>query len=125
MELLPVEVIKVTQTKINKIDHLVKSIYRLIIYRRHHLDNDLLDTYLSGIYKLIALLSVNDLYSPIFINDAAQKKEYITTLSKSFRQLNNFPNKRNEHTENFFEQELDRFLVNVTLLYEAVNKNPI
>ena len=89
------------------------------------MDNDLLDTYLSGIYKLIALLSVNDLYSPIFINDAAQKKEYITTLSKSFRQLNNFPNKRNQHTENFFEQELDRFLVNVTLLYEAVNKNPI
>jgi len=89
------------------------------------LDDDLLDTYLSEIHKLIELLSVNDLYLPIFINDAAQKKEYITTLSKSFRQLNNFPNKRNEHTENFFEQELDRFLVNVTLLYEAVNKNPI
>jgi hypothetical protein len=26
------------------------------------------------------------------------------------------------NTENFFEQELDRLLVNATLLYETVNK---
>ncbi|MDI1316270.1 Fic family protein [Flavobacterium sp.] len=63
-----------------------------------------------------------DLYPPIFINDAPQKKEYITTLSKSFRALDNSPKKWNEHTENFFDQELDRLVVNATLLYETVNR---
>jgi Fic family protein len=63
-----------------------------------------------------------DLYPPIFINDAPQKKEYITTLSKSFRELDNSPKQWNEHTEIFFEQELDRLLVNANLLYETVNK---
>jgi hypothetical protein len=63
-----------------------------------------------------------DLYPPIFINDAPQKKEYITTLSQSFRELDNYPRKWNEHTETFFEQELDRLLVNATLLYETVDK---
>lgn len=253
MELLPVEEIKINQTKINRIDHLVKSIYRLIIYSRNHLDDDLLDTYLTSVQELEELLSLKnaqmeaqneeeaeeylknlkisldfvieevithnnflkelqlfqllrlvspetnaihpnryrqtlvqigghicpnqkivpqlvselfykmqsitnpiiraiyfhhelirihpfvdgngrvtriaknwmlmyDLYPPIFINDAPQKKEYIATLSKSFRELSNSPKKWNEHTENFFEQELDRLLVNATLLYETVNK---
>jgi len=253
MELLPLEEIKINQNKINKIDHLVKSIYRLIIYSRHHLDDDLLDTYLLGMNELQELLSLKnaqmeaqneeeaeeylknlkislefvieeiimhnnfeneiqlfqllrlvspetnavhpnryrqtlvqigahicpehqtvprlvselffqmqtitnpiikaiyfhhelirihpfvdgngrvtrvaknwmlmyDLYPPIFINDAPQKTEYITTLSKSFGQLSSFPKKWNEHTENFFEQELDRLVFNATLLYETVNK---
>lgn len=63
-----------------------------------------------------------ELYPPIFINDAPMKKEYIATLSKSFRELDNSPKKWNEHTASFFEQELDRLLINATLLYETVNK---
>ncbi len=253
MELLPVDEIKINLPKLNKIDHLVKSIYRLIIYSRHHLDDDLLDTYLTSVQELQELLSLKnaqmeaqtieeadeylknlkrslvfvieeivlhnnfekelqlfqllrlvspetnaihpnryrqtlvqvgahicpekdavpqlvselfykmqsinnpiikaiyfhhelirihpfadgngrvtriaknwmlmyDLYPPIFINDAPQKKEYITTLSKSFRELNNFPKKWNLHTENFFDQELDRLVVNATLLYDTVNR---
>lgn len=253
MELLPFNEIKINQAKIDKIDHLVKSIYRLIIYSRHHLDDDLLDAYFASVQELQELLSLKnaqmeaqneeeaeeylknlkislefvieeiitnnnfdkelqlfqllrlvspetnaihpnryrqtlvqvgahicpdkdyvpmlvselfyqmqnianpiiraiyfhhelirihpfadgngrvtriaknwmlmyELYPPIFINDAPQKKEYIATLSKSFRELNNSPKKWNEHTENFFEQELDRLLANSTLLYETVNK---
>jgi Fic family protein len=253
LELLPVKAIKINQAKIDKIDHLVKSIYRLIIYSRHHLDDDLLDAYYASVQQLQELLSLKnaqmeaqseeeaeeylknlkislefvieeiitninfdkelqlfqllrlvspetnaihpnryrqtlvqvgghicpdkdfvpslvselfyqmqnianpiiraiyfhhelirihpfadgngrvtriaknwmlmyDLYPPIFINDAPQKKEYITTLSNSFRELNNSPKKWNVNTENFFEQELDRLLVNATLLYETVNK---
>ena len=253
MELLAVEEIKINQTKINKIDHLVKSIYRLIIYSRHHLDADLLDTYLTSVQELQELLSLKnaqmeaqneqeakgylknlkvslnfvieeitmhnnfekevqlfqllrlvspetnaihpnryrqtlvqigahicpakelvprlvselfyqmqfitnpiikaiyfhhelirihpfvdgngrvtriaknwmlmfDLYPPVFINDAPQKNEYIATLSKSFRELDNSPKKWNEHIETFFEQELNRLEVNATLLYETVNK---
>jgi len=253
MELLSVAEIKINHTKINKVDHLVKSIYRLIIYSRHHLDDDLLDTYLTGVQELQELLSLKnaqmeaqneeeaeeylknlkvsldfvieeivmhnnfekevqlfqllrlvspetnaihpnryrqtlvqigahicpdqhvvpqlvselffqmksipnpiiraiyfhhelirihpfvdgngrvtriaknwmlmyDLYPPIFINDAPQKKEYINTLSNSFKELDIFPTKWNEHTENFFDQEFDRLVVNASLLYETLNK---
>jgi Fic family protein len=62
-----------------------------------------------------------DLYPPIFINDAPQKKEYITTLANSFKELTNHPSKWNDYTEQFFEQELDRLLVNATLLYDSIN----
>lgn len=252
MELLPAKEIRINQAKIEKIDHLVKSIYRLIIYSRNHSDDDLLDTYLTSVQGLQELLSLKnaqmeaqneeeaeeylknlklsldfvieeiilhnnfekevqlfqllrlvspetnaihpnryrqtlvqigghicpdqnlvpqlvselfyqmkslsnpiiraiyfhhelirihpfadgngrvtriaknwmlmyDLYPPIFINDALQKREYITTLSKSFRDLDKTPQRWNEHTEAFFEQELDRLLANATLLYETVN----
>ncbi len=253
MELLPIEEINVNQAKINEINHLVKSIYRLIIYSRHHLDDDLLDTYLTNVQELQELLSIKnaqmeaqneeeaeeylknlkvsldfvieeiishqnfekevqlfqllrlvspetnvihpnryrqslvqvgahicpdknevpglvselfywmqfisnpiiraiyfhhelirihpfldgngrvtrvaknwmlmyDLYPPIFINDAPQKKEYISTLSKSFRELDQNPKKWNEHTASFFDQEIDRLLVNAKFLYETVNQ---
>ena len=49
MKLLPVEIIKINQNKIAEIDNIIKSIYRLIIYSRHHLDDDLLDIYLDGV----------------------------------------------------------------------------
>lgn len=252
MELLSVEIIQINQKKIDEIDSIIKSIYRLIIYSRHHLDDDLLDIYLDGVNNLKELLSIKnaqmeaqneeeankyllnlkvsldfvieeiilhnnfekevqlfqllrlvspetnaihpnryrqtlvqigahicpeptlvpqlvselfykiqsitnpiiraiyfhhelirvhpfvdgngrvtriaknwmlmyDLYPPIFINDAPQKKEYITTLANSFKELMNQPNKWNDYTEQFFEQELDRLLVNATLLYDSIN----
>jgi Fic family protein len=252
MELLPVDVIKINQNKIDEIDSIIKSIYRLIIYSRHHLDDDLLDIYLDGVNNLKEQLSIKnaqmeaqneeeakeylknlkisldfviqeiiqhnnfekeiqlfqllrlvspetnaihpnryrqtlvqigahicpepeivpqlvsnlffkiqsiknpiikavyfhhelirihpfadgngrvtriaknwmlmfDLYPPIFINDAPQKKEYIATLGSSFKELMIHPNKWNEHTEQFFEQELDRLLNNASLLYESIN----
>jgi hypothetical protein len=252
MELLPVDVIKINQNKIDEIDGIIKSIYRLIIYSRHHLDDDLLDIYLDGVNNLKEQLSIKnaqmeaqneeeakeylknlkisldfviqeiiqhnnfekeiqlfqllrlvspetnaihpnryrqtlvqigahicpepeivpqlvsnlffkiqsiknpiikavyfhhelirihpfadgngrvtriaknwmlmfDLYPPIFINDAPQKKEYIATLGSSFKELMIHPNKWNEHTEQFFEQELDRLLHNASLLYESIN----
>jgi len=62
-----------------------------------------------------------DLYPPIFINDAPQKKEYIATLSNSFKGLLKNPHKWNDYTEQFFKQELDRLLVNAQLLYESIN----
>lgn len=252
MELLPIEIIHTNQNKINEIDKIIKSIYRLIIYSRHHLDDDLLDIYLSGIHNLKELVGIKnaqmeaqneeeakeyllnlkisldfvieeiilhhnfekelqlfqllrlvspetnaihpnryrqttvqigahicpepsrvpslvselffkiqsisnpiiraiyfhhelirihpfvdgngrvtriaknwmlmyDLYPPIFINDAPQKKEYITTLGNSFGQLTKKPAEWNNYTELFFEQELDRLITNATLLYNSIN----
>lgn len=63
-----------------------------------------------------------DLYPPIFINDVIQKKEYIKTLSRSFKGLTHSPNESNDFTSQFFEQELDRLYSNATLLYELINK---
>lgn len=60
------------------------------------------------------------LYPPIFINDAAKKKEYISSLSNSFSSLRQKPNEWNIHTENFFSQELDRLITNTEILYESI-----
>lgn len=252
MQLLPIDFIQINHKKIKEIDMIVKSIYRLIIYSRYHLDDDLLDIYLEGVNNLKELLSIKnaqmeaqneeeakeyvkhlrisldfvieeiishntfekeiqlfqllrlispetnaihpnryrqtlvqigahicpepalvpglisslffkmesiknpiiraiyfhhelirihpfvdgngrvtrvaknwmlmyDLYPPIFINDAPQKKEYITTLGNSFRELERHPGKWNDFTAQFFEQELDRLITNATLLYESIN----
>ncbi len=253
MELLPVETIVINQGKLNEINRIVKSIYRLIIYSRFHLDDDLLDIYMEGMHNLKELLSIKnaqmeaqneeevaeylknlklsldfvigeiivhnnfekeiqlfqllrlispetnsvhpnsyrkttvqigahicpepnkvgslvselfykletiktpiikaiyfhhelirihpfvdgngritriaknwilmyDLYPPIFINDVHEKKEYITTLGKSFKALDKNPKTWNEQTAQFFEQELDRLLVNAKLLYNSINE---
>lgn len=252
MNLLSIDIIQINQKKIDEIDNIIKSIYRLIIYSRHHLDDDLLDIYLTGMHDLQELVGIKnaqmeaqneeeakeyllnlkvsldfvieeiilhnnfkkevqlfqllrlvspetnaihpnryrqtlvqigahicpepnivphlvselffkiqsilnpiiraiyfhhelirihpfvdgngrvtrvaknwmlmyDLYPPIFINDVPQKKEYITTLSHSFKELMNHPNKWNDYTAMFFEQELDRLLVNASLLYDSIN----
>ena len=60
MELLPIECIEVNQKKLNEINRIVKSIYRLIIYSRYHLDDDLLDIYLEGMHNLKELLSIKN-----------------------------------------------------------------
>lgn len=58
MELLPVEIIQINKNKIVEIETIIKSIYRLIIYSRHHLDDDLLDIYLAGIHNLKELVGI-------------------------------------------------------------------
>jgi Fic family protein len=251
MELLPIEVIKIDQVKLDKINGTMKAIYRLILYSRHHDDDDLLDIYLTGIHNLQELLSIKNaqmeaqneaeakeylshlkrsldfvieeiilqtnfeteiqlfqllrlispetnaahpnryrqtlvqigihlcpepielprlvselffkmqqikdpiiraiyfhhelirihpfvdgngrvtriaknwmlmfhLYPPIFINDTVNKKEYINTLSDSFKSLRQQPYDWNIHTESFFAQELDRLITNTELLYESI-----
>ena len=60
MELLSIEIIQINKKKIDEIDNIIKSIYRLIIYSRHHLDDDLLDIYLDGVNNLRELLSIKN-----------------------------------------------------------------
>ena len=63
-----------------------------------------------------------ELYPPVYINDATEKKVYIETLSKSFKILSCSPNEWNQHTATFFKHELNRLLSNVNMLYNSVNK---
>lgn len=81
MELLPIGEIRVNQAKINKIDHLIKSIYRLIIYSRHHLGDDLLDTYLTSVQKLQDLLSLKN--AQMEAQSEEEAKEYLKNLKVS------------------------------------------
>lgn len=251
MELLPIEIIQINQNKIAEIDKIIRSIYRLIIYSRDHLADDLLDSHLSKIHSLNDIVAIKnaqmeaqseeeaqlylsnltvtldfvaeelkahinfekelqlfqllrlispetnaihpnryrqtlvqigahicpeplevpqlvselffkiqsisnpiikaiyfhhelirihpfadgngrvtriaknwmlmyDLYPPIFITDDNQKKEYINTLGHSFNALLKQPSKWNDYTAQFFEQELDRLLINSSQLYDSI-----
>jgi Fic family protein len=252
MELLSIHTIRKNEKKIVEINQIIQSIYRLVIYSRHHSDDDLLDIYLQGIHNLKELVSIKnaqmeaqneeelktylinlktsldfviqevvdqqnfndpvqlfqllrlispetnsihpnrfrdtfvqvgahvcpdpkllqslvhelffnmksidnpiiraiyfhhelirihpfvdgngrvtriaknwmlmyDLYPPIFIVDSHQKKEYIDTLSNSFNALAKNPSEWNPYTEQFFEQELDRLVVNAKSLYDSID----
>ena len=61
-----------------------------------------------------------NLYPPIFIRDAKEKKEYIDTLSSSFSSLERNPGKWNSHLDDFFSQEMRRIRHNASLVYESV-----
>lgn len=253
MQLIPLQIIELNQDKMNEIEKIVKATYRLIIFSREHLDDDVLDTFIGSIHSLKELVGIRnaemegetedeiaiylknlehtlsfiieqiksnipfetelqlfqlfrlvspeahqihpnryrqnlvqvgghvcpepllvpqlaaelfynlrqisnpilkaiylhhelvrihpfvdgngrvtriaknwilmfDLYPPVFIKDAEEKKKYIETLSMSFKTLAKSPFEWNEYTAMFFEQELDRLLHNALLLYNVVNQ---
>ncbi|MGK0387184.1 MAG: Fic family protein, partial [Patiriisocius sp.] len=63
-----------------------------------------------------------DLYPPIFIRDDEEKKEYIATLSASFKALQKNPNHWGEHTINFFKQEINRIYRNTNVIYNTIHQ---
>lgn len=81
MELIPIQVIKIDQVKIDTIKGTMKAIYRLILYSRHHDDDDLLDIYLTGIHNLQELLSIKN--AQMEAQNEAEAKEYLSHLKRS------------------------------------------
>jgi Fic family protein len=67
-------------------------------------------------------LLMYSLYPPIFINDSIEKKLYISTLSNSFKELEKKPLQWNKYTSDFFDQELNRLLVNSRLLLKKIQE---
>ncbi|WP_158728821.1 MULTISPECIES: Fic family protein [unclassified Flavobacterium] len=63
-----------------------------------------------------------ELYPPIFIEEITQKKDYINALSNSFKALDKEPTLWNDHTNLFFEQQLDILLTSTSLLLESIDK---
>jgi Fic family protein len=61
------------------------------------------------------------LYPPIFIRDDQEKKEYITTLSNSFKSLDANPKKWNDSLNRFFSQEIERIKDNAILIHNSVS----
>lgn len=82
MELLPVSIIHVNQSKIDEIDYIVKSIYRLVIYSRHHTDDDLLDSYLKGTHSLKELLSIKN--AQMEAQNEFEAREYLFNFKLAF-----------------------------------------
>jgi Fic family protein len=61
------------------------------------------------------------LYPPIFIRDEQEKKEYINTLSNSFKSLEATPKKWNDSLKMFFDQELKRIEDNAIFINNSVS----
>jgi hypothetical protein len=61
------------------------------------------------------------LYPPIFIRDEQEKKEYINTLSNSFKSLEANPKRWNDSLNTFFNQELKRIDDNAILIHNSVS----
>lgn len=81
MILMPTEIIQVNKAKLNEINRIVKSIYRLIIYSRHHLDDDLLNIYLEGMENLKELLTIKN--AQMEAQNDEEAKEYLKNLKNS------------------------------------------
>lgn len=60
MELLPINEVRIKENRLAEINQLMCLIYRLILYSRHHDDNDLLNNYLAGLHNLQELLSLKN-----------------------------------------------------------------
>src|SRR5690606_299269 len=60
------------------------------------------------------------LYPPIYIKDAAEKKEYISSLSQSFSMLEKKPFEFHHATRLFFAEEIGRLAENIKLVYNTV-----
>lgn len=61
-----------------------------------------------------------DLYPPIFINTLVCRDQYIFDLENSFRELVRKPGEANEHTMNFFNNELERLQKSVEFLADTL-----
>ena len=86
MKLLPIENIQINHKKINEIDTIWKSIYRLIIYSRYHFDDDLLDIYLEGVNNLKDLLSIKN--AQMEAQNEEEAVEYLKNLKIHFLHMN-------------------------------------
>lgn len=117
---------KLLQSLVNELFFKMKSIHNPIIraiYFHHELIR--IHPFADGNGRVTRIaknwMLMFDLYPPIFIADAHQKKEYIDTLSNSFKALTKNPGEWNLYTDQFFEQELDRLLVNAKALYNSID----
>ncbi len=117
MKLLPVEIIKTNQNKIDEINCLMKAIYRLILYSRLHDDDDLLDIYLKGIHNLKELLSLKNAQMEAQSEDEA--KEYLQNLKISM----NFVVEE-IILQNKFEKEIQLFQLLRLISPEAYSRHP-
>lgn len=102
MQLLPPSEIVFNFSKIQQLEDTVRKIYRLIIYSRYHFDDDLLDSYLTGMHNLKELVGIKN--AQMEAQTEEELEEYIINLKKS---LDFVVDEINDH--NRFDSEVQLF----------------
>lgn len=117
MQLLPVELIKMNHAKIAQINRTVKAIYRLIMFSRYHLDDDLLDTFLTSMHNMTQLLGIKNAQME------AQNEEELAEYLKNLEITLAFMIAEIESHQQF-EKELQLFQLLRLVSPEAYSKHP-
>jgi len=81
MEILPISEIKVDSSKIENIDNIMKSTFRLITFSRQHKADDLLNAYLSSTADLKELLSIKN--AQMEAQTAHEVESYLISLNET------------------------------------------
>jgi Fic family protein len=81
MELLPISEINVDPSKVQEVEQIMKSTFRLITFSREHLADDLLNTYLSSTTNLQELLSIKN--AQMEAQNEQEAKDYVVTLNQT------------------------------------------
>lgn len=98
MILFPAEKIIINQAKIDKIDSLLKSVLRLVMYSRVYVADDVLDTHLSSIIDLKQLVGIKN--AQMEAQNEEEVEEYLVNLKSSIEfiaeEINEGQNVENE-----------------------------
>lgn len=102
MQLFPAENIQINQKKVDRIETILKSVLRLVIYSRFHMADDILNDYLDGITDLKQLVAIKN--AQMEAQDEAEVVEYLKDLQLS---LEFIAEEINDHND--FEKEIQLF----------------
>jgi len=81
MELLPISEINVDSKKVQEVEQIMKSTFRLITFSRKHMADDLLNTYLSSTTNLQELLSIKN--AQMEAQNDQEAEAYVITLNET------------------------------------------
>jgi len=117
MQLLPVELIQMNHAKISQINRATKAIYRLIMFSRYHLDDDLLNTFLVSMHNMTELLGIKNAQME------AQNEEELVEYLKNMKVALAFMIEEIESHQQF-EKEIQLFQLLRLVSPEAYSKHP-
>lgn len=117
MILFPANAIVINQKKLDKIESILKSVLRLVIYSRTHKADDVLDTYLTSIIDLNQLVAIKN--AQMEAQDETEAAEYLQHLKSSLEFVADEINNKQD-----FENELQLFQLLRIISPETNAKHP-
>lgn len=81
MDILPIKEIDVDHAKIQEVEQIMKSTFRLITFSRKHLADDLLNTYLSSTTNLQQLVSIKN--AQMEAQNDQEAEDYLISLNET------------------------------------------
>ncbi len=117
MILFPANAIVINQKKVDKLDSILKSVLRLVIFSRTHKADDVLDTYLTSIIDLKQLVAIKN--AQLEAQDETEAAEYLQHLKLSLEFVADEINNKQD-----FENELQLFQLLRIISPETNAKHP-